>query len=176
MKYSWIEPKKKSVVNQDFLMILTFFVISLAMLGSTYAFLYIKDTMNKKEINSIIEKRISLQTKISKLKNNITDIERLSIFAHNIQTKNELVKENIKNLFDLIPDSIVLSKAFILKNGLILYGITPNKKIYNYLLYAPLKSIFSKTYTSFYQLDNGWYRFVSTNYMDDEEKEVANAD
>ena len=48
------------------------------------------------------------------------------------------------------------------------------------MLYAPLKSIFHKTYTSFYPLENGWFRFVSTNYMETEdftiEKEKNNED
>jgi hypothetical protein len=36
------------------------------------------------------------------------------------------------------------------------------------MLEAPLRSIFHRTYTSFYPIENGWYRFVSTNYLDDE--------
>jgi hypothetical protein len=37
------------------------------------------------------------------------------------------------------------------------------------MLNAPLRSIFHKTYSSFYPADGGWLRFVSTNYMDEDE-------
>jgi hypothetical protein len=37
------------------------------------------------------------------------------------------------------------------------------------MLNAPLRSIFHKTYSSFYPADGGWLRFVSTNRMDKDE-------
>ena len=73
------------------------------------------------------------------------------------------------NLFDLVPNRITLSEAKIMENALILYGITPNKDVYNFMLQAPLRSIFHRTYSSFYPAENGWLRFVSTNYIDKEE-------
>jgi hypothetical protein len=36
------------------------------------------------------------------------------------------------------------------------------------MLQAPLRSIFHKTYSSFYPHDNGWLEFVSTNYIEEE--------
>ena len=79
------------------------------------------------------------------------------------------MKESIKNLFDLVPDRIVLSEADLKERSLVLYGITPNKEVYEFLLQAPLRSIFHRTYSSFYPMENGWYRFVSTNFLEDEE-------
>ena len=73
-------------------------------------------------------------------------------------------------MFDLVPSRITLSEAKLLENGLILYGITPNKDVYNFMLQAPLRSIFHKTYSSFYPAQNGWLRFVSTNYADKEDE------
>ena len=84
------------------------------------------------------------------------------------------LKDSIKNLFDLVPQRITLSEAKLLHNGLILYGITPNKDVYNFMLNAPLRSIFHKTYSSFYPAKGGWLRFVSTNYIDDETDEILN--
>ena len=72
-------------------------------------------------------------------------------------------------MFDLVPQRITLSEAKLLENGLVLYGITPNKDIYNFMLQAPLRSIFHRTYSSFYPAENGWSRFMSTNYIDKEE-------
>jgi len=36
------------------------------------------------------------------------------------------------------------------------------------MLHAPLRSIFNRTYTSYYPAENGWYRFVYSNYLDEE--------
>ena len=74
------------------------------------------------------------------------------------------------NMFDLVPHRITLSEANLLEDGLILYGITPNKDVYNFMLQAPLRSIFHRTYSSFYPAENGWIRFVSTNYIDKEDE------
>jgi len=38
------------------------------------------------------------------------------------------------------------------------------------MLQAPLRSIFQKTYTSFYPAHNGWLQFVSTNYTNENEE------
>ena len=71
----------------------------------------------------------------------------------------------IKNLLDLIPDPITLTSISFDKNKLIIYGITPTKDIYNMLMLPPLESIFTKTKTYFYQMNNGWYKFKSENYL-----------
>jgi hypothetical protein len=94
--------------------------------------------------------------------------------AEQVMTENTVMKESIRNLFDLVPDTITLSRAELDEKSLILYGITPNKDTYEYMLHAPLRSIFNRTYTSFYPAENGWYRFVSSNYLDEETvKEVV---
>jgi hypothetical protein len=95
--------------------------------------------------------------------------EKQILLSEKIFTKNSVLKESINNLFDLVPNRITLSEAKIMENALILYGITPNKDVYNFMLQAPLRSIFHRTYSSFYPAENGWLRFVSTNYIDKEE-------
>lgn len=91
--------------------------------------------------------------------------------AEQITTDNTVMKESIRNLFDLVPDGITLSRADLDAKSLVLYGTTPNKETYQYMLEAPLRSIFHQTYTSFYPIENGWYRFVSTNHLEDENSE-----
>ena len=176
MSYSYTKPRKKSILTNEALLILTFFGISFFMLFSTYAFLSFKGYRFEKELQSIQTKQQQLQTSIEDMKRKIAFMETESNLANKIYTTNSVLKESISNLFDLVPQSITLSKAEILKNGLILYGITPNKDVYTYMLEAPLRSIFAKTHTSFYQLDNGWLHFVSTNYLENEFGDFANED
>jgi len=172
--YSYIKPHKKTPLTKDVFLVITFFSISFFMLFSTYGFLLYKDYKFKKDIKSFKQQQQELAINIENMKKSIKFIEEDANFAQKIYTTNGVLKDSIDNLFDLVPDHITLSKAQILKNGLILYGITPNKEVYEYMLEAPLKSIFTKNYTSFFQLENGWLRFVSTNYLDNNNEEYVN--
>jgi hypothetical protein len=88
--------------------------------------------------------------------------------AEGVYTENTVLKESIHNLFDLVPEKITLSQALLKEDELILYGVTPSKEVYEFLLQAPLRSIFHRSYTSYYAMPNGWYSFVSKNYLDRE--------
>ncbi len=176
MKYSYIQPQKKSPLTKEVILVLTFFGVSLFMLFSVYGFLWYKNHTFTKEMAAIDKKRTELKSEIAKMKDRIAFIEEEANIANKIHTTNTVLKDSIANLFDLVPDRITLSKAQILKNGLILYGITPSKDVYEYMLEAPLRSIFAKNYTSFYQLENGWLHFVSTNYLDNEFEDMIHED
>ncbi len=169
MKYSYIKPRRKTIISPELQLLFVFFGITLLMLFLTYAFLLFKDYRFSQNMQDIDNKIIELKNNTSKMKTQIAFIEKENLLAQKIYTQNSVLKDSISNLFDLVPQRITLSEAKLLKNGLIFYGITPNKDIYNFMLQAPLRSIFHKTYTSFYPLSNGWLRFVSTNYIDDNE-------
>lgn len=170
MIYSYIKPQKKSIFTQEMQLLSTFFIITIAMLFLTYAFLLYKDYSYTKQKSEKQEEKTKIERSIETLKVKISKIEERQQFSEKIYTKNSVLKDSIRNLFDLIPARITLSKAELLKDGLILYGITPNKDTYNFMLYAPLHAIFHRTYSSFYPAQNGWLHFVSTNYIDDEEE------
>lgn len=174
MKYSYIKPRVKTVFTKDFQLLLTFFSVSIFMLFSTYAFLFFKDYRFDKDLFEINEQKETLDKNIIKMSQEIATIEKQALLNEKIFTKNSVLKESITNLFDLVPNRITLSEAKIMEDGLILYGITPNKDIYNFMLQAPLRSIFHRTYSSFYPDKNGWLRFVSTNYIDKEEDKLGN--
>jgi len=169
MKYSYIKPRKKSIFTPELKLLFSFFSITLVMLVMTYSFLLFKDYMFVKDTQEIAQKRENLAHSLETMKAQIAFIEHEHMLAQKIQTQNSVLKDSITNLFDLVPERITLTEAKLLKNGLILYGITPNKDVYNFMLHAPLNSIFHRTYSSFYPAQNGWYRFVSTNYIDEEE-------
>jgi len=178
MKYSYIKPRKKTPFTPEFQLIAIFFGISISMLVGTYLFLLYKDYTFVKDKTRIVNERLALEDDIEVLNKKITYIQKQKALAEKIYTNNTVLRDSIANLFDLVPERITLSKAELLKNGLILYGITPNKDVYNFMLQAPLRSIFQKTYSSFYPAKNGWLHFVSKNYMedsnDDEELNIEN--
>ncbi len=172
MRYSYIKPRKKTIFTPELKLVVTFFSMTLLMLGLTYGFLLYKDKMFFQDKMMISNKKVTLQANIKEMQAQIAKIEKQSNIASKIFTKNSVLKDSIQNLFDLVPQRITLSEADLLHNGLILYGITPNKDIYNFMLQAPLRSIFHETYSSFYPAKGGWLRFVSTNYTNDKTDEI----
>jgi hypothetical protein len=172
MKYSYIKPRKKSIFTAELKITMTFFIITLGMLFSTYSFLVYKDLRFTQEKAEIIHKRSDLGFAIEDMKEQIVYIEKEGLLCERVYTQNTVLKDSIANLFDLIPQRITLSEASLLENGLILSGITPNKDVYNFMLQAPLRSIFHKTYSSFFPQANGWLKFISTNYIEDESYET----
>jgi hypothetical protein len=176
MKYSYIKPRKKTPFTTDVQLIFTFFSITIIMLVGTYAFLLFKDYSFSKERDNLIQDREHLIKSIDSMDKKIAYINKQQRVSQKIFTQNMVLKDSISNLFDLVPQRITLSRAELLKNGLILYGVTPNKDVYNFMLQAPLRSIFQKTYTSFYPINNGWLNFVSTNYINEDENEELNSE
>lgn len=169
MQYSYIKPRPKTIFTKDMQLLFTFFSVTLFMLFSTYAFLLFRDHRFKQDLADISVQKEQLRSNITKMDYQIATIEKQNMLSEKIFTKNSVLKDSINNLFDLIPSRVTLSEAKIMQNGLILYGITPNKDVYNFMLQAPLRSIFHRTYSSFYPAQNGWLKFVSTNYIDEEE-------
>ena len=169
MRYSYIKPRRKTALSKEMQLLFTFFGVTLLMLFLTYAFLIFRDYRFDQTRAEVLQEQKDLRANIEIMKNKITRIEEQNILSERVFTKNIVLKDSIHNLFDLVPGRITLSQAKIMENGLILYGVTPNKDIYNFMLQAPLRSIFHRTYSSFYQLDNGWYSFVSKNYIDEEQ-------
>ena len=171
MKYSYVKPRTKSPFTQEVQLVIAFFSITIIMLFSTYLFLLYKDYNFQKDQNHILATQVELKKSIADMKQKIAFINRQEALGEQVYTQNTVLKDSIANLFDLVPQRITLSEAKLLKNGLVLYGITPNKDVYNFMLQAPLRSIFQETYSSFYPAKNGWLRFVSTNYMKEDYSE-----
>lgn len=168
MKYSFIAPRSKHLISGELRLALFFFMVSIAMVLLAYFFLAYKTARFTEEHNSFASNMTHLEESTSALEKEIATIEIEVKIAEQISTNNTVIKESIRNLFDLVPDSITLNRAELDEKSLVLYGITPNKDAYEFMLHAPLRSIFHRTYTSFYPIENGWYNFVSTNYLEDE--------
>ena len=170
MIYSYIKPRKKSLFTPEMQLLSIFFGITIFRLLGTYLFLLFKDYRFTQDRLEIIELREEASMEIDLIEKSIVSIQEEKVLSETIFTKNTVLKDSISNMFDLVPQRITLSEAKLLENGLVLYGITPNKDIYNFMLQAPLRSIFHRTYSSFHPAENGWLHFVSTNYVDKEEE------
>ncbi len=168
MKYSFIAPRSKRFISDEMRLSFFFFAVSIAMVIGAYLFLLYKTLHFKEEHTSFSQTIKEIEVSTHSLEKKIGVIESEVKMHEQIATDNTVLKESIRNLFDLVPDQITLTRAELDEKSLILYGITPNQDIYNFMLQAPLKSIFNRTYTSFYPIENGWYSFVSSNYLDED--------
>ena len=166
MKYSFIKPRSKHLVSPEFKLLFFFFSITLGILFASYSFLKIKTLMYESTIEEQIVKGETLKEGIVSMHEKIAFIKIQHRHAEGIYTENTVLKESIHNLFDLVPEKITLSQALLKEDELVLYGVTPSKEVYEFLLQAPLRSIFHRSYTSYYAMPNGWYSFVSKNYLD----------
>ncbi len=168
MRYSFIKPRKKSIISPEFKLLFFFFTVTIGMLLMSYSYLKVKTMMYESSIEERLAKGETLRSNIVSMHEEIAFIEVQRRHAEGIYTSNTVLKESIHNLFDLVPEKITLSQALLKENELELYGVTPSKEVYEFLLLAPLRSIFHRSYTSYYAMPNGWYSFVSKNYLDRE--------
>lgn len=163
VKYSFIEPRKKhlfSTFSKIWILFISFISLLLIAFG---IFLLIKIALYKKDTVTTNNERVALENQIDKKDNYMEYLLRQKSLGEEIYSRNTLLKDSMKNLFDLVPDQITLERVIIKKDSLIMYGKTPTKDTFNFLLSAPLKSIFSTSNTMFYLTKEGWYNFVSTN-------------
>ncbi|MEO1927173.1 MAG: hypothetical protein ABGX26_00595 [Nautiliaceae bacterium] len=165
--YSFTKPKKKPIFKEDTKLWLIFIGVSLILYIGFAMFLEIKALLYNKDINKFNNQIANLNKELITISKEKEFIFTQKALYENIMVKNELMKNSIKNLLDLIPDPITLNSIYFDKNRLIIYGITPTKEIYNMLMLPPLESIFTQTKTYFYQMPNGWYKFKSENYLKD---------
>lgn len=170
MKYSYIKPRRKLLFSADMKLFGVFFGSTIFVLFCTYLFLIFNDYKFTQDKLNIMKLQKETSTEIDIIEKEIIFIKEEQSLSESIYTKNTVLKDSISNIFDLVPQRITLSEAKLLENGLILYGITPNKDIYNFMLQAPLRSIFHSTNSSFYPAENGWLHFISTNYIEGKEE------
>ncbi len=163
VRYSFIEPRAKPLVS-SFSKIWILFISFVSVLLILFGF-FLLYKIHSYKIDAIKTKsdRVLLEKKINAKDDYIEYLLRQKSLGEEIYTRNTLLKNSMKNLFDLVPDKITLNRVIIKKDSLIIYGKTPTKDTFNFLLSAPLKSIFNTSNTMFYLTANGWYNFVSTN-------------
>jgi len=172
--YSFTKPKPKPFFKEDTKLWLIFYVISIFLYFAFAAFLLFKAYLFNKDADNLNNQIMALNERIKFLSREKKEITLQQNLYSEVINKNALIKQNIKNLLELIPDPITLNKFLLSKNRLILYGITPTKDVYNLLLLPPLESVFEETKTYFYQLPNGWYKFKSINILKKQDETALN--
>lgn len=168
MNYSFVKPKLKPVFNlytKIWIILFSFGVIFISVISLIF-FIKIKiidfQILNMKQEVVISKKKIAM----AKLDYEILyEKKQIADFINSDNGSNSYLKESVKNLFDLIIKTKYIKLDYIAydKNSLQLRGITPTKEMFALLVETPLKSVFDESYTDFYKLENGWFRFSNSN-------------
>lgn len=167
--YSFIKPQKKPIINLFSKIWLLFIAIIVLLFAAANFFVEFKGNSLRNETQISKQKQEQTQEQIKQADELTALLKQRRDSANEIAASNAVLKQSLRNLLDLVPSSITLHEISMDKNSLIIKGTTPSRDIYNMLLATPLKSIFSTSNTSFYQLDSGWLNFISTNKTDNYE-------
>lgn len=173
MKTSFINPRRKSILKRDTKFWLLFIFISTGVLMSLYVALEYEIAKTKENTQKATLDRKFLSAEAARLKSDYDTLKKELAFATEIKTSNTLLKDNIANIFAIIPDQVTLTKIEISQNCLVLYGETPSKELYNLHLSPALKSIFTTSDTAFAKNPGGGLKFISINKLDSKEAEDA---
>jgi hypothetical protein len=163
MKQSFIAPRKKHFFSLFSKLWIVFITLMVTFIMVFDGYIALESASFKEGIVRLNAEREMLELKIDEDDEAIGLILRQKALAEEIFSNNTLLKESLKNLFDLVPDQITLQKVQMERNALIIYGVTPTQDTFNFLLAAPLKSIFHTSQTTFYLTPKGWFNFVSIN-------------
>ncbi|MDL0114139.1 hypothetical protein NYG88_02410 [Campylobacter felis] len=165
MTYSFTTPQKRPLFNLLDKIWIVLFAFAIIFIFFIFAFYEFRIVLTHSSISGKKEEVILTTQQIKKNEELYLVLLKQSQIAAQFKEKNQNIKDSLKNLFDMtlktggISFDSVEQDEFMLK----LTGVSPTKEMFALLLETPLKSIFDETNTSYYELDNGWYRFVSVS-------------
>lgn len=165
MTYSFTSPKYRpffSLLDRIWLILFGFGIVFIFIVFITYS---AKISFSASRIEDKKQEAILTQQKIKQNNELYEILLKQGQIALNYKTENQNIKSSLQNLLDMTLKTGSISfdsleqDAYTLK----LTGMSPTKEMFIMLLETPLKSIFDESHTSYYKLDNGWYRFTSIN-------------
>jgi cell division protein FtsB len=168
MKYSFVKPKKKTLVSIETKIWVLIIVLNMGVLFGFYSFVKLEHSIVTDDINQYNKMSKELTAKTDRLNKNIEKVKQEKRFTEEIYSSNIVIKDSIQNLFELIPSQVTLSSVFVYNEELIIEGVTPSKEIYKFLLEVPFTSIFEDTTVQFNQRPDGLFHFRSINTFEKE--------
>ena len=167
LTYSFVKPKLKPILSLFSLIWISLIgfisVVCLIVNFSIKILSYnLKEATNENQVSyDEYNRRITI------IKEHIKNLSEQQDEIESILATNQALKRSLQNIYDIVPDTVTLDFVKLDKNSLEIRGQTPSKEAFTLLMEAPLKSIFTKTKTTFYQLPNGWLNFSSISTSED---------
>ena len=134
VKKSFIKPRKISLLDNITKLWLSFTGFIVVILSIFAIFISIKISDFKDQTLEYQNMKLQAEDKTVFIQDEIEFVKKEKAIAEEVYAANSLLKNSIKNLFDLVPDKITLSKVYIDKDSLTIQGITPSKDTFIFLL------------------------------------------
>lgn len=166
MNYSFTRPGKKTILKRVSRIWLGYIALSIIVFLGFVGILKIEGIYMQNRAESAVQTQSMRLEEIKEWQNLMIEEQNKVNFGSVLATQNQMLEQSVVNLFDLIPDQITLNRIEMQSQELRLYGSTPSKQIYTFLLEVPLRSIFHESRAEFYMLGNGWFNFVSVSKID----------
>ncbi len=175
--HSYKSPRKKPLFSRDSLLWIFFVSVIFGALIIFGSYLFYKSSLYKGQLSEVESSNNLLSEAVISYEKEMKILKMQNILSQEIKASNILLKNSIKNLFDLIPDQITLTKVVMEKDLLNLEGTTHTKDTYRLLLEPPLKSIFNTSKVNFkFNRFIGKYEFKSINSVSEDGVEVENGE
>jgi len=165
---SFIQPRKKRLLDRMSSMWLGFILFVALGLIVFGILIHYKSSFYIKMLDNLHRQNSSKMKVVQRLEKEVMMIRMQGQLAEEVAKSNKVLKESIRNMFDLIPDQITLTKVIMEKKSLFLKGYTDSKSSYTLLLEPPLKSIFTQTKVKFSKDVRGRMVFESYSTIADE--------
>jgi len=170
--HSYKTPRKKPLFSRDSLLWILFISVIFIALVTFGSYLYYKSSGYHDKLTEVESSNKILSESVISYEKEMKILKMQNVLSQEVKSSNKLLKNSIKNLFDLVPDQITLTKVVMEKYTLHLEGTTFTKDSYRLLLEPPLKSIFNSTKVNFkFNGMIGKYEFISINNMNEDGQE-----
>ncbi|BCZ17380.1 Membrane protein [Helicobacter sp. NHP19-003] len=163
MKFSYSKPFPKHILGPLAKVWIFYILLSVVIVWGLTRFLqkYIEITKNQTEISQVqghiySHENRRLEERIERTKQTLKSMRGKATYTVN-------VKDSIKGVLEMIPDSITIESITIDYSSLVLKGVVPSKEDFKNTIQQRLDSIFENSHVVFTPLNNGWYSFISTN-------------
>ncbi len=164
--HSFIKPRKKKLMDEmSSLWIIFIALMSIGLVGFGVYINY-KSSFYIKMLEESNQEYQTLDKNVKDLKRDIQIFSMQKELSYEVSSSNLILKDSIKNLFDLVPNQVTLTKVVMEKYALELQGYTRSKESYKLLLEPPLKSIFDESRVEFSINKKGFFQFISHNIME----------
>jgi len=171
MKLSFIKARQKRIIQNDTKVWGAILVTIITVLLSANIYVSIEASNTSRKKIEIDAQKTKLEADTKLLNSNIDTLKSNLVIINSIYKRNDITRDSIKNVLEVIPEDIFISRMENSTNSLKIYGYTPTKEIYYYLMSPPLVSIFDKSGVVFTPRAGGGFSFISMNILEHERLE-----
>ncbi|WP_200762695.1 hypothetical protein [Nitrosophilus alvini] len=157
-KFSFTKPSKKEKL---YIKVFTAAILVIALfLGAIDVYIKFEENSLAKRVSIMKTEKDKTVLEVHETEKLLKDLNTVKTSMQDILSTNSLLKENIKNIFDLIPDSVVLTRAEFGKNDILLEGESLSKEEFEQFIQKSLKGVYPE-FTTRLEKSGKIYRFVS---------------